>query len=181
VSQSTNPTCPECGAALAAGQIRCWLCQRRLDAASPQNPYASPRPTGENVAVQFSLESLFLIITLVAVLLGTFLTAPGLGFLLGIVVVPALVRTMIDITQYKKGGSHVTLLGKVGSFLISILVVCAAGMAASIAAAAVCTAGALTGDALSTGTEWIMIVIPAGLLAGLVTAIWIFWLTRPRG
>jgi hypothetical protein len=47
------------------------------------------------VRFQFSIASLLAITTLVAVVCGVFVIAPGLGIALAIVAVPALVRTLI--------------------------------------------------------------------------------------
>ena len=114
--------CAECGAAIDAGQSRCWLCKSERVGHAPVNPYASPLPTQDNLAWQFSLSSLFLITTLIAVCLGVTLLMPGLGVLLWIFAVPALVRTVIDIRKHKRRGAALgaLFLGFIANALILV-------------------------------------------------------------
>jgi len=181
MSSVTSARCPECGAELAAGRARCWLCERKVSEAEIGNPYASPRPTAENLGVQFSLASLFLITTLAAVGLGLFLLSPGLGILLGVFAIPALVRTFIDVTQYKRGGVRVGIVGKLASFALSLMVVGAVAIAGGVAFFTVCLIGAGAAEAGGSGSEWMGPVVAAASLAGLGAAGVLFWVTRPRG
>jgi hypothetical protein len=179
-SSSARGRCPECGAELAAGQARCWLCERKVSEAESSNPYASPRPTDENLGLQFSLASLLLITTLAAVCLGLFLLSPGLGILLGVFAIPALVRTFIDVSQYKRGGVRLGILDKLASFVLSLLVVGAVALAAGVAFLSVCMVGASVAEA-SRFPDWLGPVLVVSSLAGLVAAGLLFWVTRPRG
>src|SRR6187402_3410953 len=98
--------CPECGADVRPLDEKCWLCQRPLSAkdvitAELIQP-AAPPIVPEWVAArstanpaQFSLETLMLVITLVAVCLGMIAATPGLGVLVSVVAAPALIRTLI--------------------------------------------------------------------------------------
>jgi|SRR5581483_4057748 len=178
---SARGRCPECGAELAAGRARCWLCERKVSEAEIGNPYASPRPTDDNLAVQFSLASLFLITTLAAVCVGVFLFSPGLGILLGVFAIPALVRTFIDVTQYKRAGAPLGLAGKLASFALSLLVVAAVAIAGCVAFFTVCLIGATAGEVTGKFENLIGPVIGASSLAGLGAAGVLFWVTRPRG
>jgi hypothetical protein len=122
-----------------------------------------------------------LILTLVAVCLGVFLLAPGLGVLLAVFAAPALVRTVIDASQYKRAGSQLSAGGKISSFLLSILVVLAAVMAACVAGGIVCAAGVTAAEASGAGGELMGPVVIAGALAALAVAGGLLWITRPRG
>ncbi len=80
VPSNEAPRCPECGATLEGGASECWLCRRTHEA---ENPYLSSSSKGDHKkgVGQFSLASIFLVITLIAVCLGALLhphtPAPG--------------------------------------------------------------------------------------------------------
>jgi hypothetical protein len=173
--------CSDCGATVAKGQTRCWLCQSKLSGGESQNPYVSPRPVaGENLDWQFSLASLFLIITLVAVNLGAFLVLPGLGVLMTILSLPALVRTQIANSRSKQRGTGLSPLGKVESFIVSVLIVFAIWMASVIAFFAVCTASGALGLALQAPEPLLVAVcLGGGLIAALALAGFLFRITQP--
>src|SRR5260221_14446194 len=120
---ATNPSnalndCPECGAPLVAGAEKCWLCalkQKRpvgsnVTATTPaqkipimDNPYASPAPpVGMNFNRTFSLSTMFLWTTLVAVVLGAGTIDPGLAFCLAILSFPAALRTIGIVVRRKR-------------------------------------------------------------------------------
>jgi len=177
---SSSPTrCPECGAEVAAGQGKCWLCQRSAVVTANPNPYASPAPT-ENIDWQFSIESLFLVTTLIAVCLGLILWSPGLGILFSLLVAPALIRTVVDAAQHKRGGSRLNVVGKIGSFLLSICVIVAVGIASCVAGATVCTAGAAVVGAGGVNESATVLVLGIGACATLASFVGLLWTTRPR-
>jgi hypothetical protein len=172
--------CPECGAPLNAAQARCWLCQRKADDGQQQNPYAPPRPLTEHSASQFSLASLFLIMTLVAVCLGVFLLSPGLGVLLVFVMTPALIRTVMAASYQKQAGTALSAADKIGVFLMSVFIMGAIGVAACVAFMATCLLGVAVTEGGGASLEATLLV---GLISGLVGAIplaaWLMRLTRP--
>jgi len=175
---SARHACPDCGAEIAAGQTRCWLCERRLSGADLTNPYASPAVADGNTASQFSLASLLLIMTLVAVCIGVFRLLPGLGILLAIFALPALVRTSMDVTKHKQRGAPLGMLGKVGSFVVSLVVAVMVTIAAFAAAFAVCAVGLPAASGVAPDVA--LIIANGGLLVGLAVMVGLFWLTRPR-
>jgi hypothetical protein len=155
----------------------CWLCRQKQSSAEP-NPYAPPRPTGENAAAQFSLASLFLVMTLVAVCLGVFMLAPGLGILLAVVATPALVRTTFTASYYKQVGAPLTPAWKIRAFLVSLFIMLAVGVATFVAFQVVCWTGAL----LTQGQDpWPNALVGAlvGLLVALPVMIWLLVWTWP--
>src|SRR5262245_58847993 len=105
MSSAPSPAarCPECGAELAAGQTQCWLCRGTPGGEAKSEPARLPRSAAaENASAQFSLSSLMLVMTLIAVCLGLLKVSPGYGILLIIVATPALVRTMVATTRRKQ-------------------------------------------------------------------------------
>ena len=122
-----------------------------------------------------------LVITLVAVTLGAFWIAPGLGVFLIVLGVPALIRTVVATSRQKRVGSSPTIAEKIGIFLVSLLIMWAVWMSASIAFAVVCTIG-FAPIAMANGDMNVALLI--GVLGGLVSAIalatWLLRLTAPR-
>jgi hypothetical protein len=176
-SQELAAHCPHCGAEVQTPGSPCWLCRQKAAQAEP-NPYASPRPI-EN-ATQFSLASLFLVMTLVAVCLGVFMIAPGLGILFAFITTPAFIRTMVAASRGRQVGEPMSAMEKTGIFLISWFIMCAVGIASVVAFMAVCFAGALITESVGASLE---IVLMAGVLGGLAAAIpltvWLLRLTSP--
>ena len=178
---SAQAVCAECGAALAAGRERCWLCEARTQPPGQPNPYAPPPPLAEHAAAQFSLSTLFLITTLVAVCLGVGLLAPGLGMLLAIVSVPALVRTLFVGQRQRQSGLDFTTGQKIGAFLVSCALVYAAGWAGMIAFFAVCLGTGLAGLALGGNDDWVIwMAVAAGAVVAIPLTVWLLWMSRPR-
>jgi hypothetical protein len=173
--------CAECGATLDPGQERCWLCEARIQPLGQVNPYAAPQPLAEHAPAQFSLDTLFLIITLVAVCLGAFLLAPGLGVLLALVGTPALIRTMLAGHRKRQAGAPLSTSQKIGAFALSFILVFAAGWAGLIAFFVVCLGTGLAGLALGDGGDWVIVAaLGAGALVAIPLTLWILWFSRPR-
>jgi hypothetical protein len=176
-----NNACPECGAPLAAGQARCWLCQRRHEEPHAANPYAAPRPIAAETPLQFSLASLLLLITFVAVCFGAFWTAPGLGVLLIILGVPALIRTAIATNRRQQAGGPSTFVDKIGVFLVSLLIMSAVWMSSAVAFAVVCTLGVVPIGMM--GGDDFTLALAVGVIGGLISAIalatWLLRVTAP--
>lgn len=137
--------CQECGAELALGDLECWLCHgpRVIDAEIVSEP-----PAAGQLPLQFSLETLLLVVTLSAVCLGALVAAPGLGVLLLIVAIPALVRTCLTGMTAKQQHAKLTAKDKVLAFLASAAITWAALAAAGMAFFAACTVSLLTGAAV---------------------------------
>ena len=116
-------TCPECGA-VVQGNV-CWLCRRTLTDTQPHQPDLAARIEHARKSPQtFGLSTLFLFITVIAVCLGVFFAAPGLGILLTVIVVPAFIRTSAATSAGEKAaGRPVGVPEKVGLFLGSLGIV----------------------------------------------------------
>lgn len=196
-----NPLCPDCGAQVQPAAAACWLCQKPLasqaeiveaEIVEPTPPPIIPaweqaRRTAS--PLQFSLESLMLVITLVAVCLGMIVVMPGLGVPVAIVAAPALVRTLIAGFQQRAAGSQMTLSEKALTFLASTGITMAVLAAGGTAFATACFASCLVALGVSEATssnrgfneDWLIYaVLGFSSLVGLATTIWLFWLMRPQ-
>jgi hypothetical protein len=184
--------CPDCGAEVPAESLKCWLCHRQLavqaELVEPTSPFRAP-PRRASPA-QFSLETLMLVITLIAVCLGVIMAAPGLGILVAIVAAPALVRTLVAGYQERRAGTPMTLSEKLLAFLASTGVAVAVVVTGWTAFAAACLGSCFVLVGLeSTGTaNWLrtnddtifFVLFGVSALVGLGTAGWLFWVLRPR-
>jgi len=127
--------CASCGAIVAGD--RCWLCGGSATAVGTvqdQRTAASRREPGSQT---FALSSLFLFITLISVCLGVFVAVPGLGILLAILTVPALVRASVLASRDRAQSGGENVGNKVAYFLSSlgvVFLIALAGVASFFAA-----------------------------------------------
>jgi hypothetical protein len=179
-----SKTCPDCGAPLEGTATQCWLCRAQPhDSTHDINPYASPQPlTGLAVKNQFSLATLFLIMTLVAVAMGALMIAPGLGTFFIVLAVPALVRTVIVGRRRQELGEKPTIGSKILDFIASAAIIWVISVAATIAFGVVCTTAGLVSFGLFNFQDnpGLIIAVGAGLAAAAVVATWLLWITRPK-
>jgi hypothetical protein len=157
-----------------------------------QLPPVASRPGSS--PLQFSLETLLLIVTLAAVCLGALVTVPGLGVLLLIIAVPALVRTCLTGISAKKQGGKLTTADKVMAFLASAAITWAAFAAAGMAFFAACSLSLLTGVAVGEVADhnlneaatnfliWSAVAFCGVVsVAAFVGIFWLTWPARPTG
>lgn len=187
---SSARRCRECGAELGAGDERCWLCRRDLVIDAEVVELEPPPVVRPAVSpLQFSLETLLLIVTLSAVCLGALVAVPGLGVLLLVIAVPALVRTCLTGIRSKKLGGKLTATDKVMAFLASAAITWAALIAAGMAFFTACTASLLTGAAISNvagnsldsaaGNFLLWTAVAICGAASIAAFVGMFWLTWP--
>lgn len=191
-SATSQALCPECGAVVQPADAACWLCHRPLAVMAEvvESPPVVPDWEQRRRAnpAQFSLESLMLVVTLVAVCLGMMMALPGLGILISIVAAPALVRTLIAGYQEKVAGGHLTLAEKVMAFVASTGVTLAVLVTGFAAFGAACFGSCLVvvgmeGSGATRGINQetlITTLLGFSALVGVATAISLFWLLRPR-
>ena len=188
--------CPECGANVGFQAGRCWLCHRPLessdiiDAEIVPPPIASAaldHPFRQAKFGQFSLETLLMVITLAAVCLGMTAAAPGMGILIMVIAVPALIRTVMAGHQERQAGrpmsaghKFLTFLASTGIVLAVVGAGCSAFLAACMASGLAAIAASNTGGARANGEMLVFSVLGFSSLVGIGAASWIFWLTRPR-
>ena len=177
---------------MGIGEAKCWLCRRDMVLAEVvEEPRIVP-PAAVVNPLQFSLETLLLIVTLSAVCLGALVAAPGLGVLLLVIAVPALVRTCVSGIRSKQHGEKLTAVDKVMAFLASAAMAWAALMAAGMVLFVVGTVSLFAicalDDAVRNTTygplgEWIIWVFVAICSAASLTAFaamfYITWPPRP--
>jgi hypothetical protein len=159
--------CPHCGALNHPDAKSCAACDRSL--ARPIGSGAVPAPPAGREALErrtIHLNSIMLLIALIAVCLGVLREFPGLGVLLVVLVVPALVRTFTGAARRKALGTPMSWDQKLITFTASVGIVALIGLAASIAFVAVCfPIGVLSINA--GGMYGIYFALIAGLAAGI--------------
>jgi hypothetical protein len=179
---SAEARCPECGASLEEGASACWLCRRTREA---ENLHQSSSPAGpdKKSVGQFSLASVFLVITLIAVCLGALKLAPGLGLAVILVATPALIRACVVNVQKKRTGRSLTIGEKLVAFFASTAIVILVGLAGFIAFEIACwgSCAMIAGIEQNPSDHAFWIGVSTGVLAALAIMIWLFWKTRPRG
>ncbi|MCA9190519.1 MAG: hypothetical protein KDB03_02105 [Planctomycetales bacterium] len=114
--------CPKCGNSRSAIEADCVRCGWS-PAPARQLPLKKIRITSKawgQAAKTFSIESLLLTMTLVAVCLGVFMAAPGLGVLLIVFSVPAWIRTVDIRIRKKASGKTMSPMDKVLAFVASL-------------------------------------------------------------
>jgi len=113
--------CSQCDAGQGDPREKCWLCGTALPPFSSQT-VATPLDISETRPTQafsFSLSTLLLLMTLASVCLGLITLYPGLGVLVCVLLVPALVRTARVVQHYKAIGVPVSNAQKAGLLLAS--------------------------------------------------------------
>jgi hypothetical protein len=123
----TQRVCPVCGAGVTSEQTTCWLCGAALGAAAPLAVDAPPPPAAlfeehRPGSISYSLGTMMLITTMVAVCCGLVVVAPGLGIGVCIVLVPVLVRTSMVVKQREAAGRPVSMGEKIGLAVVSFIV-----------------------------------------------------------
>lgn len=186
--QSRTPVqCPSCGASVSPGQSSCWLCHAPLAAdETPASPFAPGHPFVPRAAGQFTIATILLVTTLIAVCLGLFRYSPGLGVLLIVFAAPALVRTVFVGRREQRLGRRLTTGGKIGQFFVSLIIMYAVWMAAGMAFFMTCAgslglAAVANSAAPETGGGVMMIGLIASLVFSAGVAVLILRATWPKG
>jgi hypothetical protein len=130
--------CPHCQAVVDPRAAQCWLCGERLDErASGAAPRAAVHREGS-----FSLSTLLLIMTLVAICCGLLVAAPGLGVVASVLLAPVLVRTAMVVRRREAAGARVSSGEKIAlattSFVVALVLAGVVGFAAFCCFCAVC-------------------------------------------
>ena len=159
----------------------CWICFSPLGGKLPQGALQQPvaaKGYKESSAASggFSLASLMMLVTLVAVVLGMFTISPGFGMPLAIVAAITWVRT-VSVVKYRSAtGKPATkveiVLMFVRSVAVTLVILMLVGVAAAAALAAACTGmiGA-SGGGGEVGTIFgIAIVVLIAAVLGIVVA-----------
>ncbi len=193
--QLSASLCPDCGAAIRPDTAACWLCRRPLVITAELVEGGTP-PKSAFVAANranpalFSLETLMLVITLIAVCLGVIMAAPGLGVVVALVAGPALVRSLVAGYQERQAGTPMTLGDKLLTFVASTGVSLAVLVTGWTAFAAACMGSCFVAAGIDEfgGGAWFrvngdsifFVLFAVSGTIGLATAGWLFWVLRPR-
>lgn len=120
--------CTDCGANNPDHLSECWLCKMPLvELAASSTPF-KPTAYQQHAGLQFSFASLMVTIALIAVLLGVFRLAPGLGVLLTIIVAPAWIRTCLTVAFRSSDRGEVSFGQKAGIFAVSLAMIIGIGV-----------------------------------------------------
>lgn len=112
--------CPDCGVSPIDSVTRCWLCGKVFDQPIlAEVAFLSPqrKPTS------YTLASLLVLMTLIAVFFGLVSVAPGLAILYLLIVVPAMIGSLYKSRQLSFAGRRATIGERVGAALLSVAVV----------------------------------------------------------
>ena len=134
LSENDMSVCPKCDADQIEATNVCWLCGSSLEGV--QEFEETARPTRRPERFSYSLSTLMLIVTLVAVCCGLLIVAPGLAVPMCVLLVPVLVRTTMVVRRREEVGLPVSPTEKVSLVLSSLsvatllcIVVCSAAFA----------------------------------------------------
>jgi hypothetical protein len=129
---NAKPICPRCGAELAPGRTVCWLCHTNLSALGQGDSMPPPVPRRHNEPAQSSLSSLLLFVILIVILGGMIATSPGIGILVTVLAIPALLRTAFITWRRRREGEFVSAGDQAGQFMLTLLIVFASCVAIAI-------------------------------------------------
>jgi hypothetical protein len=180
--QSRFRRCPGCGAQLAVSDRRCWLCLCSLrPLAENLDGSRSPGIVPGNAGSQFSLATILLLTTLIAVCLAACRVNPCLGTWTVLLFVPAMIRTICMGAAEAGRGHRLSICEKLAAFLWSLGVVVLMYAAGFVAFATSCTFLGAMAAAAGPAAELILIVgLIVGTGLGAAAAIWVLWALRPR-
>jgi hypothetical protein len=147
-----------------------------VEAPADSTGLSSPNPAlapGEHWT--FGLSSLFLFVTLVAVICGVFALHPGLGIALAAAAAPAFLRTSVVAARLRASGKPLGTFESIAEFLGSVGIVCAIALATATAFFATCVP--LAAIRLHAGSTLCMF---GSFILAVTAAIAAFWFTTRR-
>jgi hypothetical protein len=176
--------CPQCDAQVDPAAKYCWLCNAKLSPSSAGAARQTPlqaQLVDSNRPFQFGISSLLLVITFVAILCSVVKMNPGLGIVVAVLTVPAVLRTVLVAFRQQQGGKPMSAAGKTGVFMLTMAMSLCVAVAACAAfcftffftclAAAAGKGGGFQGDPFTPA--FIIGGIVAAAVAILVT--FVFW------
>lgn len=170
---SPTRTCPQCGQPLPPGREACANCGR-----DEANPFTAPAaPAIEPKPREIDLDLWFALIVAIVACVAVGIAVPGLGVLLGMVFVPAVVRAAAVMKRKAKAAGAKSTAGQMTSaVLASAGVSIAVWLASAIAFAAVCTPVSFL--FIFIGRDSIVSVVAVFGLSGLAGLASFFWLMK---
>ena len=101
---SPEPACWDCGATNDPGSSECWLCHRGDWDKDPGIRWLPSGPDRPRRGPMLTIAGWMILIAVIGVAIGLVREVPGLGFLLLISVVPALVVTEVKARRRRRRG-----------------------------------------------------------------------------
>lgn len=167
-------TCPQCGQELPPGAA-CAQCGR-----DEANPFISPAAAREPKPREVDSELWFALVVVVAVCVAIGFALPGLGVILGMVFVPAVVRTAAvmrrraEVAAAKNSGSQIA-----STVFASAGITIAVWIASAVAFGVVCTPVGLVAFSIRSDVGAVL-AFGLGGLAGLAVFFWFMKKLWPR-
>ena len=169
-------TCPQCGQPLSEAAEACAKCGR-----DEANPFTSPAaPTDRVPAAEGNPRLYGAILAAIAVSMIVAFFVPGLGVLLGVVLLPAAVRAAAVLKRQENAASTTTKrIGFFHALLTSAGVMALVWLASAIAFTMICfPLGLISFDIHSGGGVGLILGLILGFAAGPAVLIWLtrrFW------
>lgn len=181
---SDSIICPNCNAANPAGSEMCRRCDlplpppsERQDAGSRREAVRRMKPDPAH-ASQYSLSSLLIGLTVLAIIFGIAGRAPGLGIAIAFCCLPAFIRTARLIRRREQLGRTTSTAQKVFSFVGSIVFAWIASAVVLIASFGTFCTICITG--LGVGGPIILISAAVAIVATIGVAMVLRWFSSSR-
>ena len=189
IDRGVGAFCPSCGANVRAETTRCWLCfwplppinegpsltlaETHLVPTAAHETDSLRRAPPRAATRQFSLGTILLILTLIAVCLGVYHQWPGLGVIVAAMATPALIGTIAMGAGRRQRGLPMTTADKIVTFSAMFGVLFLVLISAVAALLVACGYLALGMEGMQ-GRQWIvglLIVIAIGTVSFTLPAI----------
>jgi hypothetical protein len=159
----------DCGANNDADARTCWLCDRQLQPSEQRAP-----ASGAGSGPRFTLSWLMLLVTLIAVGLGVEMQIQGLGVALGVLSLPAMIRTTSIARRRGARGRALSTVDRVEIFFVSLIIVVLILLAFCVAFCATCLPmGLLSMGVIRDSEGAIFLAFGTGLVAAIAVSIFI--------
>ncbi len=137
-----------------------------MEPANLDDASAPPAGREESASRVIQLNTLMLLIAVIAVCLGVLREMPGLGILLIVLVIPALARTVVGARRRQAVGHSMSAAEKTLAFVGSLGVVAVIGLAATNAFVATCVPTGRVVGLGAGGLPGIILAFAIGLTVG---------------
>ena len=204
MTDTQQATCQVCWAKGQQVGRPCWLCHNRVtappesppsqapppyaeavdvaDLSATSNPYETPSPPPVVEDTYVYQASSFLLIAIVLVTCLVFaLMLPGFGIPLSVILVPALIRTVLNLHAKQAKGKPVTTADQIKTFFLSAAAATAAAFTAAIAcigaffsACLIACAGASAGGGSAMFEQGLTIMMGVSVLIAVGVGIYMF-------
>ncbi len=192
-SLSPESKCPLCGEGLLPSDRGvCHKCGTRVKEANlpkltePFFPLLPPLTPVERRPFQFSLSTLMLAMTLIALLTGLCVSFPGVGVPLTVLAIPAWVRTSLALQiEPPINGSAPSFGNRLDKFIVSIAAMVFVAIAVVIGFFGTCSVSGLVGAVLFSATNgsevgFYYFVLVGGCLGAIVAGALMLRITWPK-